>query len=72
MISSVAKLDFVSAFHFNPFLFITGPFILAYIACSEIKYIVSGSGRLGKFEIFIWVELALAISYTILRNIYHI
>lgn len=69
MIVSVARLDFASAFRYNPFLFTTGPLILLYMACSEIKYVISGNGRLGKWEAFICAELILAALYSVLRNI---
>jgi hypothetical protein len=72
MIVSLAKLNFTDAFGYNPFLFITGPFILIYLAISEIKYVLCGNRKIGKWEIFIPVELILAIAYGVLRNIYPI
>ena len=72
MFVSLFRLDFVSAFRYNPFLFITGPLLLAYIAFGEIRYIRSGSKDMGKWDIFLWVELALALAYGILRNIFPI
>ena len=72
MFVSLFKLDIVSAFWYNPFLFITGPFLLAYLAVGEIRYIRSGSRKMGKWEIFLWIELALAIVYGIFRNIFPI
>ena len=72
MFVSLARLDFVSAFKYNAFLFITGPFLIAYFACGEIKYVLYGNGRMGKWEIFLWVELVLALAYGVLRNIFSI
>lgn len=72
MIVSLAKLNFTDAFGYNPFLFITGPFILIYLAISETKYVLCGNRKMGKWEIFIPVELILAIAYGVLRNIYPI
>ena len=72
MFISLVKLDFVSAFWHNPFLFITGPFLVAYLALSEIKYVRTGNNDMGKWEIFLWVELALALAYAVLRNIFPI
>lgn len=69
MLVSISKLEFVAAFYYNPFLFITGPLIVAYLAFAEIKYVSCGSRRMGKFEIFLWAELLLLIVYGILRNI---
>ncbi len=72
MIVSVARLDFAAAFGYNPFLFITGPLLLIYLAFSEAKYVLSGNTRMGKWVMFIWAELILAIIYGVLRNIYPI
>lgn len=69
---SIARFDFISAFKYNPFIFITGPFLLAYLVFSEIKYIKTGNRQMGKWEIFIWAELALALVYSILRNVFPI
>ena len=72
MIVSVARLDFAAAFGYNPFLFITGPLILVYLAFVEVRYILRGSTKAGKWILFIWAELILAVIYGVLRNIYPI
>ena len=72
MFIALAKLDIYTAFTCNPFLFVTGPFIIAYLVVSEVRYVRDGSRRMGKWEIFMWVEIALAIAYGILRNIFPI
>ena len=72
MLISLVKLDFASAFKYNPFLFITGPVIIAYLIVGEVKYIIHGNRKLGKWEIILWVELVLALVYMILRNIFPI
>jgi len=69
MLASLARFDIVSAFWHNPFLFITGPFIVAYLACCEIRYVRFGDRRMGKWEALMWAELALAIAFGILRNV---
>ena len=69
LIVSLFKFDFVAAFWYNPFLFITGPFLLAYLVFCEYRYIKTGNREMGRWEIFIWVELFLAIVYGVLRNI---
>ena len=69
MFISLIRLDFVTAFKHNSFIFITGSFIIVYLVCSEVKYVIYGSRRMGKWEIFMWVELILALVYGILRNI---
>ena len=70
MLIALVRGDPVSAFGYNPFLFITGPFLLAYFAASEVKYIRQGNGRLGRWEILLLVELFLALAFGILRNIF--
>ncbi len=70
MLISVVKLDFVSAFWYNPFLFVTGPFLIAYLIAYEVKFIKHGNRNMGKWQIFMYVELALALLYGILRNIF--
>ena len=69
MLLSLVRGDPVSAFGYNPFLFITAPFLLVYLAVSEVKYIRQGDGRMGRWEILLWVELLLAVTYGILRNL---
>ena len=72
MFASLARLDFVSAFKYTPFLFVTGPFLLAYLIVSEAAYVLHGSRHMGKWEIFLWIELVLALAFGILRNIFPI
>lgn len=72
MLVSLSRLDFVTAFQYNSFLFITGPFILLYLAICEVRYVFYGSAKMGKWGIFLWVELVLAIVYAVLRNIFSI
>ncbi len=72
MFISLSKLDFVSAFWHNPFLLTTGPFLVTYLACNEVKYVRTGNNRMGKWEIFLWVELVLALAYGVLRNVFPI
>ena len=69
MLVSLISFDIVAAFWHNPFLFVTGPFIIVYLACSEVKYIKHGDRRMGKWEIFMWIELVLLLAFGILRNI---
>lgn len=69
MIMSLAGLDFKAAFGHNQFLFITGPFILAFIVYYEIKYAVSGERPSKKWDIAVCVLLVGAIAFGILRNI---
>ena len=72
MLVCLVRLDFVSAFGHNPFLFITGPFLIVYLVCGEVKYVLRGSRRLEKADKFLWAVLVFAIAYGILRNIFPI
>ena len=68
MLISIVKRDFVSAFWYNPFLFVTGPLLIVYLAAENIKYIITGKQDMGKWQIFLYVEGVLALLYMILRN----
>ena len=72
MFVSLARFDFAAAFRHNPLIFTTSPLLLAYLATSEIKYIRYGNRDMGKWEPFMWVELALLLVYGVLRNIFPI
>ena len=72
MLISIAKLDFLSAFTYNPFLFITGPIVILYIFLGEVKYVLRDEPLGKKAEVFIMIELILALLYGILRNLYPI
>jgi hypothetical protein len=72
MFIALSNFDLASAFRHNSFLLVTGPFVIVYLACSELRYVLYGSNRMGKWEIFIWAELILAIAYGVLRNIFPI
>ena len=56
LLVSVARFDFASAFLFNPFLFITGPFIVAVIVYSEVRYVLYGSRQIGKWAFFLYKQ----------------
>ena len=72
MLVSLVKLDFVSAFRYNSFLLVTGPLLVAYLVCGEVRYVLYGSRKMEKVEKFMWIELGLAIAFGILRNIFPI
>ena len=69
MLVALVKGDPLSAFGYNPFLFVTGPPLLLYLAVSEVRYIRTGSGRMGGWELLLLVELILALALGILRNV---
>lgn len=72
MFAALARLDFIAAFKENPLVFLTGPFVLVYIVCAEIKYVRYGNRKMGKWETVVWAELCLALAYGVLRNILYI
>ena len=68
MLIAIGHLEFAEAFAHNRFLFVTGPLILLYLACVEGKYVLYGSRSMGKWEIFLWIEIGLALAFGVLRN----
>lgn len=72
MIQEIICLDFRSAFHYNPFLFIMWPFILFPIGYSEYRYIKYGDRKLGKFDIMVWILIGLLLAFGVARNIWNI
>ena len=70
MIIALVRLDVAAAFSYNPFIMITGPVILAYIVCYEVRFIRSGDGSMGKWDILLWVLSGAAIVFGVLRNIF--
>ena len=72
MFIAISKLDFYAAFRYNPCIFVTLPFVLAYFVCNDVKYIRSGKKLSDKWNIFLIVEIVLIVSYGVLRNIFPI
>lgn len=64
---SLARLDFRGAFHANPFLFITGPVLLAEVI---YDYVLRMKGRkLPKWnQICLYIYLVMLIAFGIIRN----
>ena len=69
MVLSLVRLDPVSAFHYNPFFFITLPIVLFCLLYSDIVYIRKGVRTLGKMEIVLWIEVVLALAFGVVRNL---
>ena len=69
MAVSLLRLDFVSAFRYNPFLLITSPVIAFCLIYSDVLYIRTGSGRSKWIEGVLWIETALLLLFGILRNL---
>ena len=69
MCVAIARFDFKAAFGYNQFLFITGPFILAFLVCYDVKYTMYGTVPSKKWNAVAIVFLIMAIIFGILRNI---
>jgi hypothetical protein len=72
MFKAIARFDLKAAFGFNPFLFITGPFLLAYLVYSDTVYVLRNTMPNKKWDILLTAELIIALIYGILRNIFPI
>ena len=72
MAMALAKLQFVAAFKYNAFLFITGPFILGSIIFNEVRFVRTGQHPSSKWRTVMIVLLILALIYGVLRNIFPI
>ncbi len=70
MCVSVAKLDFVAAFRYNPVIFTTWPIILGCMAYERITYIKNGVHKMPLVcNIFLCIEIILLLAYGVIRNI---
>lgn len=71
MIVSLLHLDILSAFKYNPFLFITLPFVTINYLLYRIRYIRTGENKkCGKVTIAVeYTMLVLAVIFWILRNL---
>lgn len=69
MCLSLFKLDFKSAFYYNPFLLITLPFNAFCISYTEINYIRQGKYKIGIFKYFLYIEVIGFVIFGILRNV---
>ncbi|MBE7041857.1 MAG: DUF2752 domain-containing protein [Ruminococcaceae bacterium] len=70
MCVSIAKLDFVAAFRFNPVVFTTLPLMLGCIAYERITYIKYGICKNPLIcKIFLCIEIILLLAYGVIRNI---
>ena len=70
MLLSLARLDLAAAFGYNPFLLLTSPLLLFCLVLSDVRYVRSGNRSLGKWEILLWIEIALALVFAVLRNLW--
>lgn len=68
MIISAVKLDFVAAFHYNPFLFVNAPVILFCLIYPDIAYVKHGCRSYRWINIILWAEIAMLLLFGVLRN----
>jgi len=70
MLVALLSFNFVEAFHFNPALFITLPFILLVLVADRIQYVCEGvrKDRLWK-NVIIISSLIVLMAFCIYRNI---
>ena len=69
MLISLVKLDFVSAFQYNPFILLTLPILCFIVFYSDYLYIRKGDGSLGKWNILLIFELVGLLVFAVLRNV---
>ena len=70
MLMSLIRLDFVSAFHYNPVILLTSPIILFCLIRSDIDYIRTGKASHDKYR-FLWLaELVILLVFGVCRNIF--
>ena len=70
MCLSIIKLDFQSAYHYNPCLFILSPFIIILFIITVIKYVITGSVKPGIFiDICLYIIIFILIAFGIWRNL---
>ena len=68
MVLSLLKLDFKSAFSYNPFILVTSPIILLCLIYPDVNYIKNGKYDLGKLSYLLYAEVAGLVIFGILRN----
>ena len=69
MLIAFIRLDPVTAFHCNPAVFLTGPFILFFLIRSDADYIRTGRSSVNKYQIFWIAELVLLLVFGVVRNL---
>ncbi|MBR7161246.1 MAG: DUF2752 domain-containing protein, partial [Clostridia bacterium] len=68
MLIALLHLDLVSAFRYNPFIFLTSPILCFAVFYSDYLYIKTGDGTLGKWKFLLIAELAGLLVFGIVRN----
>lgn len=72
MLMALATLDFKAAFGYNPFLFIVGPLILAYLVYHEATYVIKGKPPSKVWNLPLTALLIATLAFGILRNVFNI
>lgn len=71
MCLSLLRLDFKSAFYYNPAILIMLPLFLVILIRAVYVYIKNGNLNLGKvFDIIIYIIIIILIIFGILRNVF--
>ncbi len=68
MCLALSRLDFKSAFYYNPYLFVTLPIVLLCVIFGEVEYIRKGKFSLGKLKYLMTLEIVGFVIFGILRN----
>ena len=69
MLMALIRLDFVSAFHYNPAVLLTSPILLFFLIRSDIGYIRTGKSSVNKYN-FVWIaELVILLAFGVVRNL---
>jgi hypothetical protein len=69
MILALLRMDFVTAWRMNPYLLLNAPIILVSLLATDIRFVRTGEGMHGAVKILLWIELAMALSFGVLRNV---
>ena len=69
MFVSIARCEFVTAFNYNPFLFVCLPLILLCVIYWETTYVLTGKATMGKLAFLPYLLLIVALVFGVLRNV---
>ena len=70
MLVALISFNFVEAFHFNPAVFVTLPFLALVLVADRIDYIREGVRKKALWKnVVIIISLVVLIAYCIYRNV---
>ena len=70
MVRSIIALDFSSAFHYNPVVFVTSPILLYFVGKSYLCWLFNKKQKERLWEkVLLYLVIVLLLGYGILRNI---